>query len=97
MSDRPNILWLSLEDTSPRFGCYGDDVAHARQISTNWRPRDVDIPMRFQRQVYVRRVARQLSRACIKRPLAHNTCERATPMPTRRKCPRPTTQYPRIM
>ena len=20
--DRPNILWLSLEDTTPRFGCY---------------------------------------------------------------------------
>lgn len=24
---RPNILWISLEDTSPRFGCYGDEVA----------------------------------------------------------------------
>ena len=68
--------------------------SRARQISTNWRPRDVGIPMRFQRQVYVRQVARQLSRACIKRPLAHNTCERATPMPTRRKCPRPTIAVP---
>ena len=24
---RPNVLWYSLEDTSPRFGCYGDDIA----------------------------------------------------------------------
>lgn len=24
---RPNILWISLEDCSPRFGCYGDPVA----------------------------------------------------------------------
>ncbi len=23
----PNILWISFEDTSPRFGCYGDDLA----------------------------------------------------------------------
>ncbi|MEK3910279.1 sulfatase-like hydrolase/transferase [Paenibacillus sp. FSL H7-0331] len=26
-TDRPNILWISLEDTSPRFGCYGDTLA----------------------------------------------------------------------
>jgi len=25
--DRPNILWISCEDTSPHFGCYGDDFA----------------------------------------------------------------------
>ncbi len=24
---RPNILWISFEDTSPRYGCYGDPVA----------------------------------------------------------------------
>ena len=24
---RPNIVWISLEDTSPRFGCYGDPAA----------------------------------------------------------------------
>jgi arylsulfatase A-like enzyme len=27
-SDRPNILWLSIEDASPNLGCYGDQ--HAR-------------------------------------------------------------------
>ncbi|MDE2829071.1 MAG: sulfatase [Gemmatimonadota bacterium] len=32
MSERPNILWLSLEDTSPRFGCYGDDVARTPNL-----------------------------------------------------------------
>jgi arylsulfatase A-like enzyme len=26
-SDRPNILWLSFEDISPHFGCYGDPHA----------------------------------------------------------------------
>jgi uncharacterized sulfatase len=25
--DRPNILWITCEDTSPHFGCYGDDFA----------------------------------------------------------------------
>ena len=30
--DRPNILWISLEDTSPRFGCYGDEVARTPNI-----------------------------------------------------------------
>jgi len=29
MSTRPNVLWLSYEDTSPRFGCYGDRVARS--------------------------------------------------------------------
>lgn len=29
---RPNILWISLEDTTPRFGCYGDPVARTPNI-----------------------------------------------------------------
>ena len=32
MKSRPNILWISLEDTSPRFGCYGDEVARTPNI-----------------------------------------------------------------
>ncbi|OXS55820.1 sulfatase [Cohnella sp. CIP 111063] len=31
-ADRPNILWISLEDTSPRFGCYGDSLARTPHI-----------------------------------------------------------------
>ena len=31
-SDRPNILWISIEDTTPRFGCYGDTVARTPNI-----------------------------------------------------------------
>lgn len=27
MNTRPNILWFSLEDTSPHFGCHGDPLA----------------------------------------------------------------------
>ncbi len=27
VSDRPNILWLSIEDASPHLGCYGDPYA----------------------------------------------------------------------
>ncbi|HJP33597.1 MAG TPA: sulfatase-like hydrolase/transferase [Candidatus Latescibacteria bacterium] len=30
--NRPNILWISLEDTSPRFSCYGDEVARTPNI-----------------------------------------------------------------
>ncbi len=33
MSYRPNILWFSLEDTSPRFGCYGDRVAQKHNVT----------------------------------------------------------------
>jgi len=32
MSDRPNILWISLEDTSPRFGCYGHECAQTPNL-----------------------------------------------------------------
>ena len=31
-SDRPNILWISLEDTTPRFGCYGDPLANTPHL-----------------------------------------------------------------
>ncbi|MFC6723403.1 sulfatase-like hydrolase/transferase [Halobium palmae] len=31
-SQPPNVLWISLEDTSPRLGCYGDDVADTPNI-----------------------------------------------------------------
>ena len=31
-SDRPNILWISIEDTTPRFGCYGDPIARTPNI-----------------------------------------------------------------
>ena len=30
---RPNILWISFEDTSPRFGCYGDAVAGEHRLT----------------------------------------------------------------
>lgn len=31
--DRPNVLWLTFEDTSPQFiGCYGDNYAHTPNI-----------------------------------------------------------------
>ncbi len=29
---RPNILWISFEDTSPRFGCYGDPIARTPNV-----------------------------------------------------------------
>ena len=32
MPDRPNILWISIEDINPRFGCYGDSVARTPNI-----------------------------------------------------------------
>ena len=32
---RPNILWISFEDTSPRFGCYGDPIAKAHNLTPN--------------------------------------------------------------
>ncbi len=31
-SERPNILWLSCEDTSPDLGCYGDAYAHTPNL-----------------------------------------------------------------
>lgn len=30
--DRPNVLWIAMEDTTPRFGCYGDEVARTPNI-----------------------------------------------------------------
>lgn len=31
-NQRPNVLWISFEDTSPRFGCYGDPVARTPNV-----------------------------------------------------------------
>ena len=30
--ERPNILWISTEDLSPRLGCYGDPIARTPSI-----------------------------------------------------------------
>jgi len=31
-TNRPNILWISIEDVSPRYGCYGDPVARTPNL-----------------------------------------------------------------
>lgn len=31
-ADRPNVLWLTIEDLSPHLGCYGDDYACSPNI-----------------------------------------------------------------
>ncbi len=31
-TDRPNILWISFEDTGPYYGCYGDPVARTPNL-----------------------------------------------------------------
>ena len=31
-ADRPNVLWIAMEDTSPRLGCYGDDLARTPNV-----------------------------------------------------------------
>ncbi|MGE9295822.1 MAG: sulfatase family protein [Puniceicoccales bacterium] len=32
MTDRPNILWISFEDTNPFYGCYGDPIAQTPNV-----------------------------------------------------------------
>ena len=34
MTQKPNIVWLVMEDVSPRFGCSGDDVARTPRIDS---------------------------------------------------------------
>jgi arylsulfatase A-like enzyme len=29
---RPNVVWIAMEDTTPRFGCYGDDLARTPNL-----------------------------------------------------------------
>lgn len=31
-AERPNILWITCEDTSPLLGCYGDEFAHTPNL-----------------------------------------------------------------
>ena len=31
-ADRPNVLWIAMEDTTPRLGGYGDDLARTPEI-----------------------------------------------------------------
>ena len=30
---RPNVLWVSFEDTNPCYGCYGDPVARTLPVA----------------------------------------------------------------
>jgi len=30
--DRPSVVWLAMEDTSPRLGCFGDDLARTPNV-----------------------------------------------------------------
>ena len=30
--DRPNIIWITVEDMSPNLGCYGDIYAHTPHL-----------------------------------------------------------------
>jgi arylsulfatase A-like enzyme len=32
MPEEPNVVWIAMEDTTPRFGCYGDDLARTPRI-----------------------------------------------------------------
>lgn len=32
MANKPNILWISFEDTNPFYGCYGDRIAHTPHL-----------------------------------------------------------------
>ncbi|MGC8867922.1 MAG: sulfatase-like hydrolase/transferase [Elusimicrobiales bacterium] len=32
MKKRPNILWISFEDTNPFYGCYGDKIARTPNL-----------------------------------------------------------------
>lgn len=34
IQERPNILWINVEDTSPAFGCYGDSLAKTPHIDS---------------------------------------------------------------
>ncbi|WP_436925565.1 sulfatase-like hydrolase/transferase [Halosimplex amylolyticum] len=31
-ADRPNVVWIAMEDTTPRLGCYGDDLARTPNV-----------------------------------------------------------------
>ena len=35
MPYRPNVVWFSMEDTTPRFACYGDPVAKEHGLTPN--------------------------------------------------------------
>ena len=35
---RPNILWITCEDTGPQLGCYGDKYAETPQLDALGRP-----------------------------------------------------------
>lgn len=58
-ADRPNILWISCEDTSPDLGCYGDTYARTPNLD-----RLAEQGQRFQRAFAVAPVCAP-SRSCI--------------------------------
>ena len=34
LPDRPNVLWITIEDLTPMIGCYGDPIAHTPTIDS---------------------------------------------------------------
>ena len=65
-SKRPNILWISAEDLSPRLGCYGDSLAQTPILD-----RLAEEGMRFTNVFTSAPVSLHL---CIRRPSDHTIC-----------------------
>ena len=85
-SDRPNILWISIEDTTPSLRLSTGTHLRVRRISTGLLLVDVGSRMRFRPLGSVRRVVPQSSPVCIRLRSVRTTCERHIQMRTHQRC-----------
>lgn len=58
-AEKPNILWLFAEDTSPWMGCYGDPINQGHTPNIDGL---ADRGVRFSRASFPRRSARRAGR-----------------------------------
>ena len=84
-SDRPNILWISVEDTTPRFGCYGDTLARTPNID-RLAAGGCRFQMRFRLPASVHPAVPQSLPACTRLQSVHTTCEQGIQTKTHRRC-----------
>jgi arylsulfatase A-like enzyme len=74
-ADRPNILWITCEDTSPHLGAYGDTFAVTPNLDAFARE-SVRYTQAFAYTAFARRAVRASSRASIRSGWAVTTCDR---------------------
>ncbi len=71
---KPNIIWITVEDMSPRLACYGDKIAYTPNLD-KLASESIVFENCYPFQVLVPQVAQQSLQGYIRAATVLNTCE----------------------